>query len=198
MNLAEPVDARSGQDFTPQQVQTARAAAVPTQRRIVEVLEAQSGLGAQAFAEALGSTLHYPVSTMEDLYRMKPAFDTLPFAEAMAHECLALRDDGDRLVLVMGDPFDVGLQEWAEQRIAVPFSWRLAHLADVAAYLARYEETLCAMDSLLPAEDKASTAGTVVEALSFKTISEGTSPVVKLVHSTLYDALKVAASDIHL
>jgi general secretion pathway protein E len=198
MNLAEPVDARSGQDFTPQQVQAARAAAVPAQRRIVEVLEAQSGLDAPAFAEALGSTLHYPVSTMEDLYRMKPAFDTLPFAEAMAHECLALRDDGDRLVLVMGDPFDVGLQEWAEQRITVPFSWRLAHLADVAAYLARYEETLCAMDSLLPAEDKASTAGAAVEALSFKTISEGTSPVVKLVHSTLYDALKVAASDIHL
>ena len=34
--------------------------------------------------------------------------------------------------------------------------------------------------------------------LSFKTISEDTSPVVKLVHSTVYDALKIAASDIHL
>lgn len=198
MNLAEPVNACSAQDFTPEQVQAARAVAAVAQRRIVEVLEEQSGLGAQAFVETLGSTLHYPVSAMKDLYRMKPAFDLLPFAEAMARECLALRDDGDRIVLVMGDPFDVGLQEWAEQRIAVPFSWRLAHLADVAAYLARYEETLCAMDSLLPTEDKASTAGAAVEALSFKTISEGTSPVVKLVHSTLYDALKATASDIHL
>ena len=196
MNLAEPVDA--GQLFTPEQVQAARAVAAPAQRRLVDVLEEQSGLDAQAFVDALGSTLHYPVSTMKDLYRMKPAFDLLPFAEAMARECLALRDDGDRLVMLMGDPFDVALQEWAEQRIATPFSWRLAHPADVAAYLAQYEETLCAMDSLLPAADKAASAGAEVEALSFRTISEGTSPVVKLVHSTLYDALKAAASDIHL
>jgi general secretion pathway protein E len=196
MNLADPVEA--GQVFTPQQVQVARAVATAAQRRIVEVLEEQSGLDAQAFVDALGSALHYPVSTMKDLYRMQPAFDTLPFAEAMAHECLALRDDGERLVLVMGDPFDVGLQEWAEHRIGAPFSWRLAHPADVAAYLAQHEETLCAMDSLLPAEAKAATAGSEIEALSFRTISEGTSQVVKLVHSTLYDALKAAASDIHL
>ena len=37
-----------------------------------------------------------------------------------------------------------------------------------------------------------------VEDLSLKTISEDTSPVVRLVHSTLYDALKSGASDIHL
>lgn len=37
-----------------------------------------------------------------------------------------------------------------------------------------------------------------VEDLSLKTISEHTSPVVKLVQSTMYDALKINASDIHL
>ncbi len=184
--------------FTPEQVQAARVLAGPAQRRVVEVLEEQSALGAQAFVEALGAAMHYPVAKMEDLYRMKPAFEALPFAEAMARECLPLRDEHERLILVMGDPFEVGLQAWAEQRIDVPFSWRLAHPADVAAYLAQYEETLCAMDSLLPAEGKTATAGAVVEDLSFKTISEGTSQVVKLVHSTLYDALKTAASDIHL
>jgi general secretion pathway protein E len=196
MNMAEAVV--SLQAFTPEQVQAARVAAGSAQRRVVEVLEEQSGLGPQAFVEALGAALHYPVATMEELYRMKPAFDVLPFAEAVARECLVLRDEQERLAFVMGDPFDVGLQAWAEQRVAVPFSWRLAHPADLAAYLAQYEETLCAMDSLLPAEGKAVTAGATVEDLSFKTISEGTSPVVKLVHSTLYDALKAAASDIHL
>src|SRR5512139_162832 len=198
MNMAEPVVSRSAPGFTPEQVQAARAVAGPAQRRVVDVLEEQSGLGAQAFVEALGSTLHYPVATMEDLYRMNPAFDALPFAEAVARECLVLRDEHGTLALVMGDPFDVGLQAWAEQRIDAPFSLRLAHPADVAAYLAQYEETLCAMDSLLPAEGKGATANAAVEDLSFKTISEGTSPVVKLVHSTLYDALKAAASDIHL
>jgi general secretion pathway protein E len=37
-----------------------------------------------------------------------------------------------------------------------------------------------------------------VEELSFRTITEESSPVVKLVRSTLYDALKSGASDVHL
>jgi len=37
-----------------------------------------------------------------------------------------------------------------------------------------------------------------VEELSIKSISEDASPVIKLVNSTLYDALKAEASDIHL
>jgi general secretion pathway protein E len=132
MNMADPIVDRSGQGFSPEQVQAARVSAGPAQRRVVEVLEEQSGLGTQDFVDVLGATLHYPISTMADLYRMRPAFDMLPFSEAMARECLALRDEYDHLILVMGDPFDVGLQSWAEQRIAVPFSWSLAHSADVA------------------------------------------------------------------
>ena len=149
--------------------------------------------------QTLATTLHYPSVEMEDLHQMAPAFDVLPFAEALERECLALRDENDALVLVMGDPFDTDLQAWAEQRIAASFSWCLAHRADVAAYLARHEETLHAMDSLLPSGEQATPAQNAgPHDLSFKTISEDTSPVVKLVHSTVYDALKASASDIHL
>jgi general secretion pathway protein E len=198
MNLADSIEACIGQGFSHEQVQAARMAAVPNQRRIVDVLEEQSGLGPQAFIETLALTLRYPMATMEELHQMTPAFDVLSFADAMARECLPLRDGDARLVLIMGDPFDIGLQAWAEHRIAASFSWRLAHRADVLAYLARYEETLHAMDGLLSVVGKTNTAGATVEDLSFKTISEDTSPVVKLVHSTVYDALKTAVSDIHL
>ncbi|MFZ5530323.1 MAG: GspE/PulE family protein [Pseudomonadota bacterium] len=201
MNLAEPVEtivAHGVISFSPEQVREARTAAAQTRRRTVEVLEERAGLGAERFVAALAATLHYPVFAMADLYRLVPAFDVLPFAEAAERECLMLRDEDERLILVMGDPFDVGLQSWAEQRITPSFNWGLAHRADVAAYLARQEETLHAMDSLLAIGDKAAMAGDVVEDLSFKTISEDVSPVVKLVHSTVYDALKTAASDIHL
>ena len=78
----------------------------------------------------------------------------LPFAEALERECLALHDENDALVLVTGDPFDTDLQAWAEQRVAASFRWCLAHRADVAAYLARHEETLHAMDSLLPSGER--------------------------------------------
>jgi general secretion pathway protein E len=183
--------------FSAQAIRQARAA-VTDERNLVDVLEERSGFDAAGFVQALGRKLRYPVLDMDGLYALAPAFDVLPFAVALQRECLALRDAQGRLQLVTGDPFDTRLCAWAEQRIAEDFSWCLAHRADVAAYLARYEETLRAMDSMpaLNDQEAGDTAG--IEQLSFKSISEDTSPVVKLVHSTVYDALRAGASDIHL
>jgi len=196
--LAETLSPGGETPITSEQVQRARATALAEHRRIVEVLEEQSGLDAESFVKALANTLHYPVFTMEDLTGLAPAFDVLPYADALGHECAALRKEDGHLVLAMWDPFDAGLQGWAEQRVVSSFSWALAQRADLAAYLARYEETLHAMDSISSLEDKAASENAAGEILSLKTISEDTSPVVKLVHSTVYDALKFAASDIHL
>jgi general secretion pathway protein E len=102
------------------------------------------------------------------------------------------------LVLVITDPFNIDLQSWAEQRIDRIFSWRLARRADVAAYLSRHEETLLTMDQLISGDAQAKVERNDVEHLSIKSIAADTSPVVKLVHSTMYDALKSEASDIHL
>lgn len=196
--MAEPIEVSTGSGFTLAQVHAARSAAQQTRRATVEVLEEQSGLDPQCFVQTLATTLHYPAVTMEALHRMAPAFDVLPFSEALERECIALCDENNALVLVMGDPFNSDLQAWAEQRVAARFSWCLAHRADVAAYLARHEETLHAMDGLLPSGSRDAIADSGIADLSFKTISEDTSPVVKLVHSTVYDALKAAVSDIHL
>ena len=198
MNMAEPIEVGPSPGFSPAQVHSARSAAQQTRRAGVEVLQEQSGLDPQHFVRALAATMHYPAAEMEDLRRMAPAFDVLPFSEALERQCLPLRDQNDALVLVMGDPFDSDLQAWAEQRVAERFGWCLAHPADVAAYLARHEETLHAMDGLLPSADRGADAHSAATDLSFKSISEDTSPVVKLVHSTVYDALKASVSDIHL
>ncbi|WP_283744006.1 GspE/PulE family protein [Sideroxydans sp. CL21] len=198
MNQPRDIGIETEIAFSPDQVREARAAAMQSKRRIVEEMEERAGLGTSEFISVLGCTLNYPTYSMSELYQLTPAFDALPFSEAVERECLPLKDD-EKLILVMCDPFDVSLQAWAEQRIPfASFGWGLSSRADVLAYLARYEETLRAMDSLLSAgvESKASTPG--VEHLSFKAISEDSSPVVKLVHSTIYDALKVLASDIHL
>jgi len=198
MNMTEPIAALAGARFSPEQVHAARSAAQLSQRPAVDLLEEQSALEPQRFVQVLGTTLQYPVAAMDELRRMTPAFDLLPFAEALERECLPMREDNGALVLVIGDPFDIDLQAWAEQRVSVRFSWRLAHRADVAAYFARHEETLHAMDSLLPSGEHDSRGESGAADLSFKTISEDTSPVVKLVHSTVYDALKASVSDIHL
>jgi general secretion pathway protein E len=184
--------------LTPEDVRRGREEATATGRRLMEVLEEQSGLAPRDFVEAIGLTLHYPTKTMDDLYHLVPAFDVLPFAEALQHECVLFREATGAHHLVFADPFAPAFRRWAEERLAVPFTWHLAHPSDIAAYLARHEDGLRAMDAVLPAAGARGGVAVFVDDLSLKTISEDTSPVIKLVHSTLYDALKVGASDIHL
>jgi general secretion pathway protein E len=180
------------------EVREARALAASAQRSIVEVLEERSGLEAEAFTRALAQTLGYRALTMADLHALDAAFDLLPFPMALEHGCALFRDPAGQLLLAVGDPFNRDLHAWAQARIAEGFITCVVHHADLAAFMSRHEETLRAMDSVLPDATKATSDDTRVEDLSFKTIREDTSQIVKLVHSTLYDAFKLEASDIHL
>ena len=126
---------------------------------------------------------------MSEMDQLVPAFDLLPYTEALARGCLLFRN-GTELIFAFGDPFNASLRPWAEERIPSAVQWRLAHPADVSAFLARHGETMRAMDSLLTQAVRDEGNRGRLEELSLKTISEDASPVVRLVHSTLYDALK--------
>jgi general secretion pathway protein E len=184
--------------FLPETVQAAHRMAARTGRPAVQVLEEELRLEPRRFVEALGAALHYVVVDMAQLRGMSAAFDAVSFADAVRRQCLPMRDAAGAMVLVIGDPFDADLQAWAQVRVEEPFTWRLAHRADVAAYLSGHEETLRATDGVLAGAPTAATAAAAMADICLKTISEDTSPVVKLVDSTLYDALGESASDIHL
>ncbi len=184
--------------FSNKQVADARLSAEHTRRSVVEVLEEQSGLTAENFVRALSEQLHYRVYDMSQLQAMSPAFEVLPFSLALERECLVLWNEDDRLILVISDPFKVSLQSWAEQHIHANFDMALAHRSDILAYLSHHEESLHAMDDLAGVKEFVGGEEDGVEDLSIKSISEAASPVVKLVQSTVYDALKAEASDIHM
>ncbi|MBI3563002.1 MAG: type II/IV secretion system protein [Gammaproteobacteria bacterium] len=180
------------------QINSAQLAATQNRRSVIDVLQEQLNLSAEDFVAALAHSLHFKALLMHDLHQLTPDFEVLPFKNALSRKCLALRDAQQHLLLVFSDPFNSGLQAWAEEAIGQPFEWRLAHRSDIDAYLTRHEETLHAMDSVLASEPGTRQHTAEVEDLSIQTINESTSPVVKLVHSTLYDALRTEASDIHL
>jgi general secretion pathway protein E len=177
----------------------ARAQARAAGTRVVDALEAMVALPPAEFAARLAVTVHFALLTMDGLHRLQAAFDVLPYAEAVQHECLALRGADGLLIVAFSDPFDAGVRAWAEERVQAAFDFRLAHGADIRAYLSRHEESMRAMDSVLDAtlggDDAQAEAG---ESLSIASISEDDSPVVKLVSSTIYDALRAGASDIHV
>ncbi|MCU0939653.1 MAG: GspE/PulE family protein [Burkholderiaceae bacterium] len=178
-------------------LRAARAQAARTGRDTFEVLQESAALPPREFTAQLGRLLHFPVFTNEQLAELVPDFGLLPFAEASRHRVAAGRTANGELVMVCADPLAPGLIDWAEARITLPFTWTLAHRDDLAVYLARQEDALRAIDAAL-APSSAAAVQTKLEDLSLTSISEDTNPTVRLVNSTLYDALKAGASDIHL
>jgi len=180
--------------FPPEEIRAARRAAEG--RKFIEVLDERAGLSPAAFVARLAATVDSPILPMSFLQTADPCFDRLGFAEALRRECLVLRKD-DELWVALADPFDNALRD----RLAALFHEAprigIAHRADIAACLHRYEEGIRALDSVATVADDAA-RGVALEELSLKNISGDVSPVVRLVNSTLHDALKGGASDVHI
>ncbi len=180
----------------PDEVSAARRTAAAEQRRAVDVLEERLALPPDAFLAALAALSGMPALSMAELRAALPLFDLVPFSECAQRGCAPLRIDG-ALQLVTDDPLSHELRAWADERIAEPFGWRLAHHGDLAAFFASQEQSLRALDAVRAgAAGGEETAG--VEDLSLRAISEESSEVVRLVRSTLRDALLLGASDVHL
>ena len=146
----------------------------------------------------LGTLFAYEVLPMQDLHRMTAAFEKIAFTDAVKQHCLILRNNQQSLFLVLNNPFDTHCIAWVNEMLKEPYQIALANTADIEAYLNRYEETIRASDTLLKQDTNESVLQTNTEVLSLQKISEDASPVIKLVNSTLYDALKFDVSDIHL
>jgi general secretion pathway protein E len=183
--------------LAPDSLQKARSEAARSGRALLVVLREASGLAEGDFLAALGATARLPVLDMAGLDRLEPAFDLLPFSEALQKQCLPFLDEDRALTLAIADPFDPALRDWADERLKRTPRYVLAQGADIAASLARQESHMRAMDGVV-AGAASGEGGMKGEDISLKRISEDTSPVVKAVNSTLYDALKAEASDIHL
>jgi general secretion pathway protein E len=177
----------------------ARAAIRVNRRALVEQLQADSGLEAREVVRALARPFALAVAETADMLALSPAFDLLPLAQALSRHCALLRGPGGAVIGIIADPFDVDLQTWLGTRAGVALELRLALQSDIAAYLSKQEESARATDTLLPGSGDGRRDGkTAAAVLSFASVSEAGSPAVKLVNSTLYDALKAGASDIHL
>lgn len=189
----EPLSAPLSATLLPE----ARQLAVQAGRPVMDVLEELSGLAPDAFVLALGRLMHYPTLNALELHAMHPDFDQLGFNESASLHALLMQKD-QQLYLVIADPLDEALQTRLQHRVRLPVQWCLAHRHDIATCLQFHEAQMRALDQVQASEGIAHEEEAPVEELSLKSISEDSSPVVRFVRSTLYDALKAGASDIHL
>jgi general secretion pathway protein E len=180
----------------------ARAQSLHTQRSLLAELEVLSGLEPRLIVRELAAPFGLSVMETAEMLSLAPAFDLLPLAHALARHCVLLRGPNRELTGVIADPFDLDLQTWLETQAratpGAPLRLRLALQSDIQAYLSKQEESARAVDTLVAGVSEGRRDGKTAAVLSFASVSEAASPAVKLVNSTLYDALKAGASDIHL
>jgi general secretion pathway protein E len=163
----------------------------------LDALEQHTGLDGTELAQALAAMLDYRLLDTIQLERTTPAFDLLSSADSTRRQCVVVREAG-KLLVVIADPFDASLRPWLEARIPELLRWAVAARQDITGYIGRHEQSIRAMDTALSMAHATGSGALEFENLSLASISQDGSPIVKLVHSTLFDALRAGASDVHL
>ncbi len=129
----------------------------------------------------------------------------VPFVEGVKRLCLATKTSDGRVQIVVSDPFSAATRLWLQQRLRSEglsaTDWYVATAADVQAYYARLEREVNALESNAApttSEEAEQSLESASLTLSLASIGADDSPVVRFVNSTIYDALRAQASDIHL
>jgi general secretion pathway protein E len=187
--------------LTAQLIESARLLAQQTGQAMPACLQSVTGASPEAVMRELGLLFGYDVWAMPALQAMSPRFDAISFPDCVQRVLVGGATDDGRLYLVLADPFDGIAEDWALRRLAVAgfhdVRSVVAHADDVQAYLLQQEQLLRAIDGL---DAQTVGAGTedVAAIITLTSIGEDDNPVVKLVNSTIYDAIKIGASDVHL
>ncbi|MCP5093133.1 MAG: Flp pilus assembly complex ATPase component [Gammaproteobacteria bacterium] len=151
----------------------------------------------QALTPVLGEIFDYETIESHDLMKLTPDFESLDLATSRDRNCVLVSGQQE-VTAIICDPFDQDLRPWLESRFPETLRWLLVSAGDMNAFIARHEQSMNAMDSAIEATGGHRDDEHDVENLSLASISQDSSPIVKLVHSTLYDALRAGASDIHM
>jgi len=124
------------------------------------------------------------------------AFDRWPQAEAQRWRAVAAVSGAGAFALLADRPVDPMLRAALESRLRCAVRWVACDAATVDALLGAGEAGFRALDSFGTGFD-GDAAGASTQELSARHLAEQASPVVRLLDSTLYDALQDGASDIH-
>jgi len=111
-----PRELESVSHILPDEIARARSLAQASGKSAVDLLQEAVGLPAEGFVAALAATLGYEVLPMSEMDRLAPAFDLLPYTEALARGCLLFRNGGGELIFAFGDPFNASLRP-------LPWAW---------------------------------------------------------------------------
>ena len=198
-------------DMDEAQLHQARSQAQSTGQTLTAVIASQLQTGQRDAARLLASRFNYSLWESHELYAATPLFSRWSLARAQKlrsvlveianPHALTVAVDTEKVpqfYAVICDPYDTDLITQLEQAAQQSVTFVLVTPDDIHAYLNQQEASLRAVDSLVYSTAGVADAASDIEVLSLTSVAQAASPAVKLVNSTLYDALRACASDVHM
>ncbi len=170
-------------------------------RPLLDIMSSDAGISVRQACEELAKAFGLRTLDSAGLQALEPAFSAWPLTLAQQRRALLMSDAiNGKMIAVTTDPFETSVLVQLEHAAQSAIEHTLATAEDIHAYLHLQESSLRAMDQLGTETEALDTAERLsgVQILSLASVAEATSPAVRLVSSTLYDALRSGASDVHL
>ena len=161
------------------------------------VLAAQAGDASPDLLTQLGQCFHYPVCRLSGQTDLTPDLAALSLPDCRRMFALVISRQ-DQHVLLFANPTDAAIQRWADAKNIAINAREMVLESELLDLLARLEAAASALPGILDHGFTEAARKSGVEEISLSRIDETTSPVIRLINSTLFDAMGAGASDIHL
>ncbi|MEY4764790.1 MAG: hypothetical protein RI907_1463 [Pseudomonadota bacterium] len=163
-------------------------------------LEVATGWSGAQVTQALAQRFACTACGLAQAQGLSPRFDVVPFTACQARGVLLGTDVAGQPWLLLSNPFDGDSEAWAMRQAmqhGLAPAVAVVHADDLQVCLAQQERQQRAMDGFA-GPGNATQDDDVAATISLAAIQSEDSEVIRLVNSTLYDALQLKASDIHL
>ena len=178
-------------------VHEARRQARQSKSTLDAILCERTGLAPAEVLTELGRSFHYPVCRIDANTDAAADLGALGLADGRRLLALIVTRDLQQ-TLLFADPTNDSLQRWADAKGIAVGARELVLELELLSALARMENAASALPGVLDHGFASDVRKSGVEEISLARIDETASPVIRLINSTLFDAMGAGASDIHL
>ncbi len=185
---------------TPEQVAEVLSKNNGSRRRIGELLVDEGLLDEEMLAQALAEQRDLRYLDLATFHIMPRFLETIPVELMHRYQFVPIEDSGDALVIAMADPNNIPAIDELEMILARPLEICVSAPSAIQNVLRQSGTSERVLQEV--SEDfklhivKESETGEDI--LSLESLDKDESPVIKLIHTTVLDAVDRRASDIHI
>ena len=155
-------------DFNSDLLHQVRSECLLSQRSFILQLQGKLALDSASFLQWLSGISLFPIKSMQELHASTPDFTALNFTDCLHNDSVVVREKGQKLQVVIADPFNSQLLDRLLNQISEPFDFQIAHQSDIQAYLSKQEGSQRAMQSWSEDEAAQVNYGDKVEVISLQ------------------------------